>query len=1388
MSFAELSPEDRKKALTDAIDLWTVKTGDARTPPSPQDVFQHWRGRPRKNEPSRTAAIVTIVEFARCAFRERIEEDHIFVKKQAERFLTIDKTDLRPLWGYWRHAHPIARAISHVVLAAVHMRANDTTAATMALCSAGMIYDRFWKMKDSEPVESDSGLLSEDPKDDATALLREAFSDPNAFRPGPTTWMILYELIGYILGQNLEGFRLSMKGLFVGRDKDDPEHHVGDVLDVTTRRFEKAPIATFYPDPLSLGVTYVGPSMQKSMQTAWRCCPFADSKPTSAGKSNDLAAIRVDFMIDNPKVSVIDGGSAGGLIAAMMCAAHRQLELPSDVSATCTLELPDGATATDPKEVKLRPIKGTIAKVKAAWKDTGISEVLLHPDNWSEWDRAGQPGPQARKVETLQDLIEGLDRYRRQWEEIDRVALHGQKRWERIIENQRAGRVDRDYHHRLDLYVPQRLRIEGPPKESPERQSAGGEVEPQTLAVVGGSLTDEALMDEPLLRILSLSLGGATEANPVWFEAESPIPRWLLPDRDLLVYDQAGAGKSVLTLRIAHLLNQPENRQRLFGSNRPSLVIRVEGEWDKNPSGAYVDLREQIHRHLVRQREQPDVGRGGALNATEKSDLRDAIDHAIAQKRVVLIVDGFDQLPEAGREHIVKLHESADGRCCRWVIASRQHTIGSLFGSSERVAAWMRVRIEAFDSEQRESYFAQAGLAKTWTKYVNAESMSELLELPWVLDRLRVFIEERQALAAKSKGNSQAVEEEAVEFESVSQLALVTSRLSLDRALAPDKLGGLESPSHLRVRGNQLEAVEHVLSLVAFEMLLGAKDENDERWNGRLLGREKKEEFLASCLNRFHRPIDLERLELRKKKEPELGDDRRLDELSERSKEYKSTWSWCMEVLTKTELHHRAFVEQNQSDIIAFRDRKSMEFYASRYLTRYATAWDVSCDAPAVGEPTAACAWHHIADEQWSNTWNLAIEMPQMPLPGTTEIVYSDSVLDPYVTCQSLSVLYRQTLDGNRRPTKLMWKAWPLFETDDQRSLDCRFRDGLRMVKGSKLVKTGRIADMRRYASEYVLSDRESGSKRVSDLRERVLDEYRRTSRELVDKIERRLDTVLLSDGSRRSLPYDPKEREEVLRQWRDQGSEEKSITFLQCPPRSWIEAFEVDRGSIPDPRVNDAIEGHATDAIAPILIQTTAVTRGMYAEFDPQIDRTEYIAESMKGIAWSEFPVVSVNWYDAFMYTKYLGRDYRLPTEFEWEHSARGGTTSEYHFGDRLSGDLANCDGTNPWPEDGSHGKKTYLGGCTPVGLSRYPCNAYGLFDVHGNVWEWCVDWYGADEADRVLRGGSWGGSAGFCRAAFRNWWGPDFRYGDRGFRVCLLAPGPVPSQSEEERAKRST
>ncbi len=172
------------------------------------------------------------------------------------------------------------------------------------------------------------------------------------------------------------------------------------------------------------------------------------------------------------------------------------------------------------------------------------------------------------------------------------------------------------------------------------------------------------------------------------------------------------------------------------------------------------------------------------------------------------------------------------------------------------------------------------------------------------------------------------------------------------------------------------------------------------------------------------------------------------------------------------------------------------------------------------------------------------------------------------------------------------------------------------------------------------------------------------------------------------------------------------------------------------------------------------------------------------------ELPVEEISWDDSIEFCKRLsempeekkaGHKYRLPTESEWEYACRAGTTTPFHFGSELNGRQANCYGTAPY---GTNTKGPNLKKTSPVGT--YPANACGLYDMHGNVYEWCSDWYGeypsgsvtdpsgpATGLYRVIRGGSWHDDAVICRSALRYWCLPSNRFGFLGFRMALSSSG---------------
>ena len=170
--------------------------------------------------------------------------------------------------------------------------------------------------------------------------------------------------------------------------------------------------------------------------------------------------------------------------------------------------------------------------------------------------------------------------------------------------------------------------------------------------------------------------------------------------------------------------------------------------------------------------------------------------------------------------------------------------------------------------------------------------------------------------------------------------------------------------------------------------------------------------------------------------------------------------------------------------------------------------------------------------------------------------------------------------------------------------------------------------------------------------------------------------------------------------------------------------------------------------------------------------------------------PVESVDWSDAVEFcdrlSQYTKRNYRLPSEAEWEYACRAGTTTPFHFGETITSDLANYDANYTY---GAGTKGNFREKTTEVG-SFGVANAFGLYDMHGNVWEWCEDtwhsnyegaptdgrtWVEAESSDndnrsRVLRGGSWFDNPGICRSAYRNYY---VNYNLVGLRVvCGVSP----------------
>lgn len=228
----------------------------------------------------------------------------------------------------------------------------------------------------------------------------------------------------------------------------------------------------------------------------------------------------------------------------------------------------------------------------------------------------------------------------------------------------------------------------------------------------------------------------------------------------------------------------------------------------------------------------------------------------------------------------------------------------------------------------------------------------------------------------------------------------------------------------------------------------------------------------------------------------------------------------------------------------------------------------------------------------------------------------------------------------------------------------------------------------------------------------------------------------------------------------------------------AYIEAGKFMMGSpkSEDGRFDDELQ-HEVEITKPFWMGVFEVTQEEYEKV------TGKNPSKFKG---PRLPVEMVSWEDALEFCKKLskkkGKTFDLPTEAEWEYACRAGSTGPVHYGNSLSSRQANFDGLRPYGEEK---KGKCLEKTAPVG--SYSPNAFGLYDMHGNVLEWCKDWRKTDYyvesprqdpqgpatgEEKVLRGGSWTDDGRHCRSAYRSYGAPFQFFSFTGFRIVMRVP----------------
>ena len=225
---------------------------------------------------------------------------------------------------------------------------------------------------------------------------------------------------------------------------------------------------------------------------------------------------------------------------------------------------------------------------------------------------------------------------------------------------------------------------------------------------------------------------------------------------------------------------------------------------------------------------------------------------------------------------------------------------------------------------------------------------------------------------------------------------------------------------------------------------------------------------------------------------------------------------------------------------------------------------------------------------------------------------------------------------------------------------------------------------------------------------------------------------------------------------------------FRWCEPGTFLMGSPED-----EPELWDKETQHPVTLTRGFWIAETPVTQALWEIF---------MGDNPSHFKGAELPVEQVSWDDAQRFINKLNGmkpelQLCLPTEAQWEYACRAGTTTPFAFGDNITTNQVNYYGNRPY----NNGKKGENRSQT-VEVKSLPSNAWGLYQMHGNVWEWCQDWYGeypsqsatdpqgaVSGTHRVLRGGSWLFRGRFCRSAYRHAVDPADRDRDFGFRLAL-------------------
>jgi sulfatase modifying factor 1 len=681
----------------------------------------------------------------------------------------------------------------------------------------------------------------------------------------------------------------------------------------------------------------------------------------------------------------LDGNSGTTAFALALRSAHQSQLLRKEIAASAAFVLPKPITKLSSEEIDLGVV-GEVPYKADAMKRAGITKLIV-----AQGQTAALP-LEAEKCIPKETFEEAYQAARIQEQRLEDYAQYGTQRWDALCQAAAAASSSKKSEPketrqvfgdpsviqrqskelRLDWYVAPVFAWQDLPGEKLVRRIARSR-----------ALADSIREDQPE------ELGKVRQVpGDRKDQLTHALKEWIAGDKKhLLLVDEAGAGKTIASYRMQHLMNHLESREAIFGQEESRIVVHWSGKLPQcslaEPSLLDLLMEDPAFECIER------TFYSSLSSVKRKKRRQRTLEYAIEQSRLLVIVDAYDELNERYRKILERIVQ-ADKNEVRFVITSRDYavkearSIDRFFKPDEFVC----LQLQPFDKNLQDEFMQRAIGERDWRRSLQGEeeSWAELLGLPYNLSEIaKYFLEFEEAdRGSRKKGTGKAIIQEP-SWISPSDLFVQCAQRMIGRELHKKENQDLIDTLRRDLKDSEFpterlgDQIERVLGAVALEMAI------KRHWREVQADDQSKEiEAIWDLVE--NRLVDKESNPRKKAKAEDL-------------------WNWGKEFTRRFQLHKGSTQGDMTERSLMFRNRRVQEMWAARYLTQYATELELQG------------AREYVGDDEWDNLWKCAVWMPLASGArphGSTEAKY----------LAATRMLFDVPMHPQRRrPTEQMWHA-----------------------------------------------------------------------------------------------------------------------------------------------------------------------------------------------------------------------------------------------------------------------------------------------------------------------------------------------------------------------------